>query len=189
MQLDRFNELALSPIRWAYEAHRQFFVGQSLLPLNEEYMKKFSSCSQDNIKDLAQKVRAITNASMLHFGLAIENSYKTRKIIDGIGTVDEKGGIKGLRTDHNILEMVNEYGLSLDGKQEDVLRSITYATMTGAKYPIAKNLEKQSKFSGRIFGVPHSEPIVKVACIHILRDEPYISIFKNGASSGVDDTA
>ena len=103
-----------------------------------------SRCGARSIDQLQaiQHLRAYTDASNLLYGLTIENAYKTRQILDGKVSVEE-GKFKGMRTDHNILEMVRSYGIRFSEEEIDVLKTVTSATVTMGKYPIAKNARRQ----------------------------------------------
>jgi hypothetical protein len=195
MKPDRFDVLAASPIRWAYEAHRQYIVGASFTDLDRAAHARCVMFVREQGRDLSsealenfQQARAYTQASMLHFGFAIENAYKTRKLNDGVAIV-QQGKIKNLRTDHDVLAMVRDYRIAIDDSEIDILRSITFAAKSMGKYPIALDAKKQAEFTGRTFGPDFTAPLTRRVCVEVLRDDRLVSIFLEGALSGIDDTA
>jgi hypothetical protein len=105
---ERFKQLGLAAIRWAYQTRRLYIGAQALAKPEAEatrvVLSLWGTRSNEQLEAI-QQLRAYTDASNLLYGLAIENAYKTRQILDGKLWV-EGGAFKGMRTDHNILEMV-----------------------------------------------------------------------------------
>ena len=193
MDPERFKQLGLNPVRWVYKAHRLYIAAQALAgPEAHALVSAFSRGaigSHLTLEELEhiQRLGAYTDAGNLLYGLSIENAYKARQIKDGKISV-EAGIFKGVRTDHNILEMVKASGISLDDSDIDHLRSITFAVRSMGKYPIAKSAEQQRYFTGRTCGSDISAPLTRRVVVFLLRDAAYVDIFLKGTLSGIDDT-
>jgi hypothetical protein len=134
-----------------------------------------------------QHLRAHTDASNLLYGLAIENAYKTRQILDGRVSV-EGGEFKDMRADHNILEMVRAYSIGVSEREIDILKSVTFTTVSMGKYPIAKSAKRQKDFTGRTYGADVVAPLTRRIVLELLKESPYTDIFLKGQHSGIDDT-
>ncbi|MEJ2372901.1 MAG: hypothetical protein P8Y16_03755 [Sulfurimonas sp.] len=110
----------------------------------------------------------------------IENATKARHIYDG-NVESINGKPKGLRTDHNILEHVRQCLVALTTEETTFLERISYQTNSLAKYPIAKDVDSQKKFSGVIVGsLPSEEAMARSIIERCLKHEKLISIFKHG---------
>lgn len=195
MRPERYDVLAASPVRWTYEAHRQHLTGAAFAYLDRSAELRarhlgFGRTHPLSVEALeaVQEIRAYTSASMLHFGLAMENAFKARRFRDR-GAAAQSGTLKHLRSDHDILHMARDCHIRLNDWETDVLRSITFAVKSSGKYPIAKTAAKQAEFSGRIYGPQHTAPLTERICVELLRDDRLVAIFKLGALSGIDDTA
>jgi hypothetical protein len=192
MDPERFEQLGLTAIRWAYQAHRLYIAAQAFAGPQAEAMRNAFSRSPGTVRTIKelehiQYVRAYTDAANLLYGLAIENAYKTRQIVDGTITI-KNGKFVGMRSDHNILEMVRSYRIDLNEDEIDVLRSMTFTTVSMGKYPIAKSAEAQKSFTGRTYGAESVAPLTKRVALELLKESPYTAIFVEGRLSGVDDT-
>jgi hypothetical protein len=190
MDPERFKQLGLTAVRWAYQAHRLYFAAQVLARPEAEAMRavlsKWGTRSIEQLEAI-QHLRAYTDAGNLLYGLAIENAYKTRQILDGRVSVVE-GEFKGMRRGHDILEMVRSYRIVLEEKEIDVLKSVTFATLSMGKYPIALSAKKQKDFTGRTYGAEFVAPLTKRIVLELLKESPYTDIFLKGRHSGIDDT-
>lgn len=190
MDPERFKQVALSPIRWAYQAHRLYIAAQVFARPEAEAMR--AVLAQWGIRSIEQleaiqHLRAYTDVSNLLYGLAIENAYKTREILDDKVSV-ERGQFKDMRTDHNILEMVRSYRITLDKHEIDILRTVTFATVSMGKYPIALSVKRQKEFTGRTRGAEFVAPLTRRIVLELLKESPYTDIFLSGQHSGIDDT-
>jgi hypothetical protein len=190
MDPERFKQLGLTAIMWAYQAHRLYIAAQVFARPEAQAMRVvLSQWGTRSIEQLEaiQHLLAYTGASNLLYGLAIENAYKTRQILDGKMSV-EKGKFKGIKTGHNIIEMVQSYNISLDEHELDILKTVTFATKSMGKYPIAMSAEKQKEFTGRTYGAERVAPLTKRIVLELLKEPPYTDIFLMGRHSGIDDT-
>jgi hypothetical protein len=190
MDPERFKQFGLTAIRWAYQTHRLYIAAQALARPEAEAMRTvLSQWGTRSIEQLEaiQRARAYTDTSNSLYGLAIENAYKTRQILDGKVSV-EGGEFKGMRTDHNILEMVRSYGISLNEDEIDILRTVTFATMSMGKYPVARSAKKQKDFTGRTYGAEFVAPLTRRLVLELLKESPHTDIFLKGQHSGIDDT-
>ena len=184
MESVRYDELFSDYSRWVLESRRQFYVSEVLLPHAYDASRQFSACvgpaSQEKILELAQKTMALSNARAFHIGISIENATKARHIYDGrVESINGKP--KGLRTDHNILEHVRQCLVILTDEETTFLERISYQTNSLAKYPIAKDVDSQKKFSGVIVGSqPNDEAMARSIIERCLKHEELISIFKHG---------
>jgi hypothetical protein len=190
MDPERFEQLGLAAVRWAYQTHRLYIGAQALAEPEGEatrvVLSLWGTRSNEQLEAI-QQLKAYTNASNLLYGLAIENAYKTRQILDGKVQV-EGGAFKGMRTGHNILEMVRSYKIRLNEKEVDVLKFVTFATVSMGKYPIALSAEKQRAFTGRMYRSDAVAPLTHRVILELLRESPYTDIFLKGRHSGVEDT-
>lgn len=189
MDPERFKQLGLTAVRWAYKAHRLYIAAEAFAPLSRNAtLRVFSGqvAVEAERLEAIQHVSAYDDASNLLYGLAIENAYKTRQILDGKVSV-ENGKFLGMRTDHNILEMVRANSIVINDEELDILKSVTFATTTMGKYPIAISAEKQKNFTGRSYGPPFTAPLAKRIILECLKESPYIDIFLKGQHSGIDD--
>ncbi|WP_415028751.1 hypothetical protein [Alloalcanivorax venustensis] len=180
MDNDRYKELFSNAERWMDEACRQLFAAQVLFSpafLALRSFERMGSASMDAMSLAAEKVKSLSNARAFHLGIAIENATKARKIINGEITVFE-GKPRGLRTDHNILEHVRQCGVQLTDKEEKFLERLSFQVSSLAKYPIAKDLESQRKFTGIIVGShPEEEPMVMTIIAKVIQDTGLESMF------------
>lgn len=190
MDPERFKQAALSAIRWAYQAHRLYIAAQVFARPEAEAMRAvLSQWGTRSIEQLEaiQHLRAYIDVSNMLYGLAIENAYKTRQILDRKVLVEE-GKFKDMWTNHNILEMVRSYGIALDEDEIDILWAVTFATVSMGKYPIALSAKKQKEFTGRTRGAEVVAPLTRRIVLELLKESPYTDIFLKGQHSGIDDT-
>jgi hypothetical protein len=92
------------------------------------------------VEEVIFKQYSILSAVDFFYGLALENACKARLIAEGQITIRE-GKPKGLRSDHNILEMVRSCAVTLSPKEVEFLSTLSAHVRTWAKYPITKNAD------------------------------------------------
>jgi hypothetical protein len=190
MDPERFKQLGLTAIRWADKAHRLYIAADVFARPAAQAMSRalFERGAGDAERlEAIQHCRTYGDASNLLYGLAIENAYKTRQILDGKVSI-ENGKFKDMRSDHNILEMARAHGVIFSQQELDVMKCITFATVTMGKYPIALSAEKQKSFTGRTYGADYVAPLTKRIVLELLKESPYTDIFLKGRHSGIDDT-
>jgi hypothetical protein len=84
MDPERFKQLGLTAVRWAYQAHRLYIAAQVFARPEAEAMEiVLSQRATGSIEwlEALQHARAYTDASNLLYGLAIENAYKTSRLL------------------------------------------------------------------------------------------------------------
>lgn len=186
MDEHRYEELFLEEARCVRQARRLKFVGDSftshviasLEPVLHD-RKGFVNQSAE-YREAVERFRALADGRALHYGLAIENSVKARQIRSGLITV-ENGKPRGLRTDHKILEQVQQVGYVPDGEEREFLALLAYQTETLTKYPIAKSLDKQLDFTGRSVGSrPAEAEWLHRIIVGVLQDQNLIEIYEHG---------
>jgi hypothetical protein len=190
MDPERFKQLGETAVRWAYKAHRLYVAAQVFAAPEAEAMQivlNQGATRSPAWREAFQHVGAYIDASNLLYGLAIENAYKTRQILDGRMSV-EGGSFKGMHTRHNILEMVRSSGIALNEEEVDILKTVTFSTKSMGKYPIALSAERQKEFTGRTYGATFVAPLSRRIILELLKESPYTDIFLVGQHSGVDDT-
>jgi hypothetical protein len=85
--------------------------------------------------------------------------------------------------------MVRTHGIAFDERELDVLKSITFTTVSMGKYPIAMSAERQKYFTGRTYGSDFVAPLTKRIALEFLKEFPYTDIFLKGRHSGIEDTS
>lgn len=196
MDNKRFGELATSATRWVYEAHRQILVAKVLLRPELEAKRRMLQAvsisggllNNHNAKQALLEWAAIGSASCFHCGVAIENVFKARMLLNGTMTAIE-GKIKGVPMNHDVLAMVKACHISLNEAEEDKLTSIGFCVKSLGKYPIANDVKTQNTFTGRSLGGEFAIPLTERICLEILHSQHYATIFEHGALSGIEDTA
>ena len=186
MDPDRYDELFHTVERWVRKARKLFFVADSLSQQTLEAYSDFISDREGASKqspaflEKAEAASAFSDARALLFGLAIENAAKARQIRDQV-VLSSGGSPKGLRTDHNLLEHVRQLGVRLDKDAEEFLELLTYQTQTLSKFPIAKNVGAQNRFTGRAVGARQIESGITARIIRETLSYPeLVAIFEHG---------
>ena len=88
---------------------------------------------------------------------------------------------KNLRSDHNLLAMVNEAKYTPNQDESYFLERLTYQVQVLARYSIAKKCSTQSKFTGVIVGgSSHDSQMVHSIIIKVLKDQDLVDIFTYG---------
>ncbi len=186
MDENRFAELFLDVTRWVQQARRlkmaaDLFIQPSefLLMQNLGDRNGFVSQSPEFLERMELQ-RAYSNAGALLNGLAIENACKARQIREGYIKI-ENGKPRNLRVDHDLVQMIKNTNYQPNDDELEYLALLAYQIRVLAKYPIAKDLNIQSKFTGRVVGVSaHESQLVNNIVISILKDSDLVGIFKFG---------
>ena len=157
MDEKRFEELFTDVERWVRQARRLKAAG-------DLFVKPIAYLDRQNLSDIEgfksqspefleshDLCHGFVEASALLHGLAIENACKARQIRDK-HLIVENGVAKNLRSDHNLLAMVNESKYTPNQDEKLFLERLTYQVQVLGRYSIAKRCSQQSKFTGVIVG-------------------------------------
>ena len=189
MDAARFKELFVEVERWVLKAREHHFVSQMLTaPAHSTFSRFVTQSVASPVRDaafmnLVSESSALSNARALYFGLTLELAAKARSILDDRVSVED-GVPKNLRPDHNVLEHVRQCGVSLSESETEFLDLVSFQLTSLSKYPIAKSLKAQNRFTGRKVGADPAEQqlVFNLAC-RVLHDPRLVSIFTHGHSS------
>ena len=145
MNEEMFETLGLDAEAWTLHARGLYMSGMCLVMPVEKEMRillEEGQGSSDHYVEAGNNFVGYCLSSGLLFGLAIENAYKTRKIIEGKITIKE-GKLVGLRHDHDISKMVQEFNIELGPEEQMAVDSITCVVRDLGKYPVAKSAKER----------------------------------------------
>lgn len=186
MDEKRFKELFEDSSLWIQQARRlkiagDFFTTPASKSLNEILINREKPPKQSpEFLNSLETLRSYSDARALLYGLSIENACKARLIQDGYIEI-HNGKAKNLRSDHNILELVKQTQYRPTEEEAEYLHLLSYQIKVLAKYPIAKDVNTQSEFTGRAVGArPVESQIVHKIIIQVLKYERLIKIFEQG---------
>lgn len=167
----RFKDLFTEVERWVLQAREHHYVSQVLTEPTHSAFSRFvaqsiaSPVRGPDFMNMVSQSAALSNARALYFGLTLELAAKARSILDGKVSVDS-GVAKGLRTDHDVIEHVRQCGVQLNESEFEFLELLSYQLASLSKYPVAKNLKAQNRFTGRKVGAAPAEQqlVYALAC-------------------------
>ncbi|HHH28471.1 MAG TPA: hypothetical protein ENK57_09015 [Polyangiaceae bacterium] len=139
MDESRFEELALDPTRWTTVA-RKLRIAAGLLGETEsaELWGHVAHTDEDlAIRSWERWVAAISGCGIL-LAYAVENACKARSIRDGDISV-KNGQLRGLRSDHHLVEMLRQLKVVLSVDEAATLERLT-ADFTGLEHPSRAHL-------------------------------------------------
>lgn len=186
MHEKRFEELFTDIERWVRQARRLKAAGDLFIETisyldrrNLSDIEGFESQSPEFLEAHDQSYGFVQASALLH-GLAIENVCKARQIRDK-HIIVQCGEAKNLRSDHNLLAMVNEAKYTPNQDESYFLERLTYQVQVLARYSIAKKCSTQFKFTGVIVGgSSHDSQMVHSIIIKVLKDQDLVDIFTYG---------
>lgn len=190
MNEEMFAIRGLDPLVWTRHVRGLYRSGVCLvMPAQKELgiLKEMGQGTSEHYVEAQEAFAAYCRTSGLLFGLAIENAYKTRKIIEGQITV-ENGAMIGLKTGHDIAEMVREHGIVLDAEEVLAVDSITCVVQDLGKYPVAKSAKVQGKFNNTFYGPEYVRRLSARIIVQMLKEDPYVKIFAKERLADVMDS-
>lgn len=169
---------------WVQSARDLKLSGDALLAAMRSLHPQLDSPDffQTRMDDFWEKSGAYSKSMFLLYGLAIENACKAYLI--HTGKIRVVGGeAKGLRTDHDILELVKQAGYVPTDDEMPYLRAITWHTQYGGKYPIAKSVKvENSNLQNRVYSIAPYETgnITHKIILAVLKEPELIARFEQG---------
>ena len=186
MDAKRFTELFTDPIRWVHQARRLRMAADELTDSSTRALAAFIGDNHGRATqsaaflNKAELFGALTDARALLYGLAIENACKARLIRTRTITVED-GRAKGLRTDHDVFAMVKDASYSPADDEAEFLRLLSYQVRVLTRYPIARDVDTQNRFTGRKVGArPEESQMVKEIVLKVLREKDLSDAFLHG---------